>query len=89
MDYIIVLFAGIFVGWLMTRFWVAINLRWTTSKNLRQSHVKTMKEAAEKGKKAREEQRKARSTAIRAAFETILFGAIVLLLVLLGLSYFA
>lgn len=87
MDYFIVLLVGILVGWLMTWFWFAINRRWTASKNLRQSHEKTMKEVAEKGKKAREDKRKARSTAMRAVFEMVLFGAVILLLTILVLNY--
>jgi len=87
MDYFIVLSVGILIGWLMTRFWLAINLRWTTSKNLRESHKKTLKEAVEKGKKARADKRQERSTRLRAILETFLFGAVILLLIVLGLSY--
>ncbi|HRW47651.1 MAG: hypothetical protein M9936_06880 [Caldilinea sp.] len=87
MDYFIVLLVGILLGWLMTWFWFAINRRWTASKSLRQSHEKTMKEVAEKGKKAREDKRKARSTAMRAVLEMVLFGAVILLLTILVLNY--
>ena len=87
MNYFIVLLVGIAIGWLMTWSWVAINRRWSASKNLRQSHDKTMKEVAEKGKKAREDKRKARSTAMRAALEMILFGAVIILLVIVVLNY--
>ena len=87
MDYFIVLLVGIVVGWLMTWSWFAINRRWNASKNLRQSHEKTMKEVAEKGKKAREDKRKARSTAMRAILEMVPFGAVIVLLVVLVLNY--
>lgn len=87
MDYFIVLLVGIVAGWLMTWSWFAINRRWDTSKNLRQSHEKTMKEVAEKGKKAREDKRKARSTAMRAILEMVLFGAVIILLVAVVLNY--
>lgn len=87
MDYFVVLLIGIAAGWLMTWSWFAINSRWAKSKNLRQSHEKSMKEAAEKGKKAREDKRMARSTAMRAIFEMFLFGAVIFLLLALVLNY--
>ncbi|HQY94024.1 hypothetical protein [Caldilinea sp.] len=86
MDYLLVLFIGILIGWLMTWFWFIISNRWNSSKNLRGSYDKTIKEITDKGKKARDDKQKSRNAAMRAIVEGILFVVITVLLVVLTMS---
>ncbi|HHY54341.1 MAG TPA: hypothetical protein GYA08_02785 [Chloroflexi bacterium] len=84
MVYLLVLIIGILIGWLMTWYWSVIRKRWESSKSLRSSYDKTVKEIADKGKKAREDRRKSRTTALRAFVETALFWLLIVVMVVLA-----
>lgn len=68
----------------MTWYWFIIRKRWESSRNLRSSYDKTVKEIADKSKKAREDKRKSLSTAVRAIVETALFGLVIIVMVVLA-----
>lgn len=83
MVYLLVLIVGVLIGWLMTWYWSVIRKHWESSKSLRSSYDKTVKEIADKGKKAREDRRKSFSTAVRAFVETALFWLLIAVMVVL------
>lgn len=84
MVYLFVLLVGVLIGSLMTWYWFIIRKRWESSRNLRSSYDKTVKEIADKNKKAREDRRKSRSTAVRAFVETALFWLLIVVMVVLA-----
>lgn len=84
MAYLLILLVGVLIGWLMTWYWFIIRKRWESSRNLRSSYDKTVKEIADKRKKAHEDKLKSRSTAVRAIVETALFWLMIIVMVVLA-----
>lgn len=84
MVYLFVLLVGVLIGSLMTWYWFIIRKHWESSRNLRSSYDKTVREIADKNKKARDDRRKLRGTAVRAFVETALFWLLIVVMVVLA-----
>lgn len=84
MDVLLVFGIGVAFGSVLTWAIIEIQVQFRKSRDLEASVVRTRKEIGEKAAKARLDKRKARSTAMRSIFFTVLLGVAAFFLIWLA-----